>query len=553
MSTVKIVSDIIKNCQFQRSERDTIIIQQGEKGDCFYIILSGTVAIHINTTFGLEEDKKEEDEKGKKKTDEGEKKDKEKKDSKKLDRSLYGNFVGKIDVEDLEKVEARESLRRELSLPAKKEEPKSLSRQGSPVQHIYTDNKSGKKSPHGHRYVEVCLIGAVEIIGDIEATMGLPTYAQTVICTQEAEVYVLDQKNYDRLVEKRNPQTVEMMKEAVREKLKLRLSWVQEKELQLFRYFLYKLEEQEHLKQKRLNKREMETKDEPVDFTVCNLQKGPMIDMYGPGSVFYAIKMKEKQRELEKLRLHRQGFKTKTKDIAHKTNVIKSGLVGSSGISRMEDEENMQSHSNNVDDIDSAIRAQIVCDNGQGHFSDYEEEEMQEFVDEQSSDQALNQLEARIQAWHSSFENQEGRRSAKRTVKLHRFACEDKRKPIPGKKIVLRSKHSKDQSEHLEKQLQETEINSRTSPSNCPMCEANNSHDKSDTDPLTGMFIENQQTKVRRPLSSRINFVPPVILRKRRPKSARQYTAEEYEALKAELRQKQRAFKSMLCRPQTAF
>lgn len=35
--------------------------------------------------------------------------------------------------------------------------------------------------------------------------------------------------------------------------------------------------------------------------------------------------------------------------------------------------------------------------------------------------------------------------------------------------------------------------------------------------------------------------------------TARQYTAEEYEALKGELRRKQLSFKSILCRPQSAF
>lgn len=35
--------------------------------------------------------------------------------------------------------------------------------------------------------------------------------------------------------------------------------------------------------------------------------------------------------------------------------------------------------------------------------------------------------------------------------------------------------------------------------------------------------------------------------------TARQYTAQEYEALKGELRRKQLSFKSVLCRPQSAF
>ena len=54
--------------------------------------------------------------------------------------------------------------------------------------------------------------------------MELQTYAQSVVCTQPTEIYVLDAKNYERLVQKRNPRTIEMLKARAQMKLYFRLA-----------------------------------------------------------------------------------------------------------------------------------------------------------------------------------------------------------------------------------------------------------------------------------------------------------------------------------------
>ncbi|XP_022104938.1 uncharacterized protein LOC110986920 isoform X2 [Acanthaster planci] len=46
-----VVKDIVRNCEFRSVPTDNIIIKQGDKGDCFYIILSGSVSIYINQTL----------------------------------------------------------------------------------------------------------------------------------------------------------------------------------------------------------------------------------------------------------------------------------------------------------------------------------------------------------------------------------------------------------------------------------------------------------------------------------------------------------------------
>ncbi|XP_033647976.1 uncharacterized protein LOC117307355 [Asterias rubens] len=46
-----VVKDIVRNCEFRSVPSDNVIIKQGDKGDCFYIILSGTVSIYINQTL----------------------------------------------------------------------------------------------------------------------------------------------------------------------------------------------------------------------------------------------------------------------------------------------------------------------------------------------------------------------------------------------------------------------------------------------------------------------------------------------------------------------
>ncbi|XP_069128853.1 uncharacterized protein [Argopecten irradians] len=88
---------MVKNCIFECAERDTVIIKQGDKGDCFFIILNGLVSIHINTTFGSDDDNPEDSGGGGEGGGAAEQKEEKKGEEKKLDRSKYGNYVGKIE------------------------------------------------------------------------------------------------------------------------------------------------------------------------------------------------------------------------------------------------------------------------------------------------------------------------------------------------------------------------------------------------------------------------------------------------------------------------
>ncbi|CAD5111806.1 DgyrCDS1079 [Dimorphilus gyrociliatus] len=50
-----LIVDIIKECEYERIERDEVVIKQGEIGDCFFIILTGTVSIYIDTAKSEED------------------------------------------------------------------------------------------------------------------------------------------------------------------------------------------------------------------------------------------------------------------------------------------------------------------------------------------------------------------------------------------------------------------------------------------------------------------------------------------------------------------
>ncbi|XP_071182155.1 uncharacterized protein [Mytilus edulis] len=699
----EIIHDLIKNCEFMTVERDFVVIKQGEKGDCFFIILNGSVAIHINTTLDLEDDRQENTDKQdplKERRDSREKKQDEEK-PKELDRSKFGISVGKIesgksfgelalintdcvrnatiiadeavdlividrnlynrciklfhakefadrkrfvetnplfdrwhpkykkqmamslrkeklnfesvivkqgamfdglrfilsgqtkltsdpylhsmqypdyyplpDVEDLERVEARESLRRELSMHSQKmDEYKTLvpSRQ----KYITQDTgKNGKRSPKfmSHRQIELCLIGSEEIVGDMEVAMDLMTYSYSVTCIQETEIYVLDQKNYERLIEKRNPQVVELIRNSVLEKYSLRLSWMQDKkDLPLFRYFLYKIGENE--RKKKLKKEELMRQDKERDITddwmVSSLKKGPLIDMFGPGSVFYSIRMKAKQREMEKLsykaRVDKRRLLSERKSPAQTKPVQVQGAPPTSFVTQAfknkYDVESGAYDFSSEDDVEndsvdgSVNRSQLICDKSRNAHSVLKETPETDFEDWESSDANLCKLENRLQNWYKHFGDNEKKRDVS-IVKLRRYQTEDPGKPpLPGKKIFIRTKaktttayldslkHTLDDDQHISRMHSAP---ARVKCHSAPpvfrrVCYAETMMD--------------QKPKEKRPASSyRSPLTPTLCVRTKRPKSAHQYTAQEYEALKAEMKQRQRSYRTMYYdRPMSAY
>jgi len=72
------------------------------------------------------------------------------------------------------------------------------------------------------------------------------TYTQSVRCTSDTQCFVLDTKNFERLVanRKQNPTTMDVMREYVKAKLATRLTIKQAELIPLLSYMHQKLTEQ---------------------------------------------------------------------------------------------------------------------------------------------------------------------------------------------------------------------------------------------------------------------------------------------------------------------
>lgn len=268
--------------------------------------------------------------------------------------------------------------------------------------------------------------------------MDLHTYAYSVTCIQETEIYVLDQRNYERLIEKRNPQVVDIIRNSVLEKYSLRMSWMQEKkDLPLFQYFLYKIAENDRkkiLKKEDMIRKEKE-RESPEDWDVSSFQKGPLIDMFGPGSVFYSIRMKAKQREMDRLtdkarvdkrRLASDKSKKQTKSHTNSENqgpnfitqAFKAKYETEIGAPELSIEDDFGLVDGNPD----THRAHLVCAKGR-HASNAAKEPIEtDFNDWESSDANLCQLENRLQKWYSHFGEERPKKGDISIVKLRRYS-----------------------------------------------------------------------------------------------------------------------------------
>ncbi|KAK3581466.1 hypothetical protein CHS0354_031791 [Potamilus streckersoni] len=586
----EILKEIIKNCEFTTCVKDTVLIRQGDRGDCFYIILRGSVSVHIQTNFenipGGEEPKSAEEEE----VDQEEVEQNTKKKTKELDRSVYGNFVGKLDagrsfgelalinadcirnasiivdemldllvvnrelyngtlkafqtreyeekkrfveeyplfsgwqprykkqlamslrkqklnfdgilvkqgcpadglcfllsgqakmlvdpvqhevqypefyplpeIEELEKVEARENVRREMNMAVLKVEEKkpAYPRPKSP----YLDRK------RPHRSMEVCVIGAIEIIGDLEITFKLSSNAETVQCTQEAEVFILDQRNFERLVEKRNPASIEMIKATTHEKLELRMSWLQQKELPLLRYFLYKLDEKKRHEEDKHKYKRQEVKDTIAKLKIDSVKRGLTMDARGSGSVLNAIRMRDSTKRGQTrgsptgLGVTRNFINSKKNLVpsmgsragtffAARPSIVVDGNIndeGEGGRTEVDAEKKVSNGEGyngidfNVDHVAGfGLDSRILCENKNCNSSTPSKSdasnhtESQGHLQKEISDSALTQLEDRIAAWHGKFGDTND--SSKHLVKLHRYNAEEVKKPFPGRTVVIKPK-----------------------------------------------------------------------------------------------------------------
>ncbi|XP_052247128.1 uncharacterized protein LOC127855511 [Dreissena polymorpha] len=95
-------------------------------------------------------------------------------------------------------------------------------------------------------HINLCSVQNKEVLGDIETLLNLGTYVQTVRCTADTQCFVLDTKNFERLVSNRkaNPITMDIMRAHVKNKLRMRMQMKQADLIPLLGYMHHKITEQ---------------------------------------------------------------------------------------------------------------------------------------------------------------------------------------------------------------------------------------------------------------------------------------------------------------------
>ena len=86
------------------------------------------------------------------------------------------------------------------------------------------------------REIQAATIGPNDVIGDVEMILDIPEYCTSVECVETLEVYELDKGSFQRLIARRSPETLELLRKVIVTKLRLRVERFNE--IPLFKYLL---------------------------------------------------------------------------------------------------------------------------------------------------------------------------------------------------------------------------------------------------------------------------------------------------------------------------
>jgi hypothetical protein len=197
----------------------------------------------------------------------------------------------------------------------------------------------------------------------------------------------MNYRNFEQLIARRNAFTMSIIKRGAEEKIRARLNGCLGKRLHLFRYLLKDKEESEPRPATPSRRKDPTIISAEIDFLP---QLGAIIDMFGPGTVFYRNRMREeaKQRSRERLIKVRSNPAVGLNYHAMGLPLQKSTSMKSlNSTHELEDEAEKGRHSPDAasDDEEGDWRTAIAfyCD----------------FV---SSDRAMTLLEEKIDAWHAA-------------------------------------------------------------------------------------------------------------------------------------------------------
>lgn len=89
--------------------------------------------------------------------------------------------------------------------------------------------------------IELCFVEEGEVLCDVENLLGIDTNIFTVNAAMGCDVYTLSRKNYDKIVIKKNPQTLNLVKMIAETKLLARKDTIPGKKLDILPILLYRL------------------------------------------------------------------------------------------------------------------------------------------------------------------------------------------------------------------------------------------------------------------------------------------------------------------------
>ncbi|WAR19060.1 hypothetical protein MAR_000898 [Mya arenaria] len=152
--------------------------------------------------------------------------------------------------------------------------------------------------------IDVCTIERNEALGDMEMVMEMDTCPCTVTCTANTTVLILDAKNYDRLVVKKNPNTITKLRHSVLKKLHSRLSTTNGCHVPLLKTVHDKLAEELRPKIREESKRIKVDDDRNTKLAMMVKlylkDRGPLLDPLLPDSFQARLSSERRNKLLEK-------------------------------------------------------------------------------------------------------------------------------------------------------------------------------------------------------------------------------------------------------------
>ncbi len=229
-------------------------------------------------------------------------------------------------------------------------------------------------------------------------------------------------KNYERLIIRRNPKTVDLIQEQAHIKLHSRVSRLHENQVPLLRTLLFKLDSKQ--RNKRCNAHHSKQASATWDESFIP-HRGPLVDIHGPGTVFYYIRQREQARrraihKVERYRNTRVGFALHSivqTNTAHDPSLEHPHMVTQSVLpdftfSESAPQGNMSrphttpSTASWIDNSFFATSPHITATRNQSRAAaDHKHVRIGKdcFCDHITSDQALSDLEQRIKDWHTDI------------------------------------------------------------------------------------------------------------------------------------------------------